>query len=404
MQDREGDMHVLFPFYLNYHLSDLRSFDPAFPSPKIDALYVLLILSECFSRGRAPLSARIHKDLLAWEANGVLSAHNYSAAGRNELHIVREKLGTLPTPAQMYLGFYQGGIGSDQDLELGAMSLFGRIVAETQFNSDEPTGYIPSPKLVRQFLWSVEEMVVITKNLWGLSKHGVLFVRKDNRVELCLRSRLQSKTEDAICIELGFEKFEDYYQWQIRYCIDIDPKRFSNPYSEWFKACEFFGLNPDVSILDGPRTEPAPDYRGAAGGPTTELFAERRNGAGAVRPDHDAIEAGSDSAKLDAGDEGGKSPDKLNLGFQHSPDFRSIRLPNSRQLELTAKQSAVISVLCSTYCNGTPHLSQSHVIEEVYGDVSEGRLKRLFDNNEIYALLIEVGPKRGTVRIRTSWE
>ncbi|PKK81917.1 MAG: hypothetical protein CVT49_16390 [candidate division Zixibacteria bacterium HGW-Zixibacteria-1] len=48
MAYREGDFHVFFPFYLNYHLRELKLRDPDFPSPQIDNLYMTLLWQLCY--------------------------------------------------------------------------------------------------------------------------------------------------------------------------------------------------------------------------------------------------------------------------------------------------------------------------------------------------------------------
>ena len=65
MKDRSGDLHVMLPICFEHHVTELRKHDSAFPMPKVDNLYLLLIWAECFGLGQAPLSARVLRDLLA---------------------------------------------------------------------------------------------------------------------------------------------------------------------------------------------------------------------------------------------------------------------------------------------------------------------------------------------------
>ena len=170
MRHREGDFHVMFPFYLRYHVNELRKHSPDFPSPQMDNLYVVLVWEECFGTFQAPLSARVLKDLLAWEKTHLLTAHKYAGSTIDEIRTVHSKVMSLSKFSQLYLGFCPGALG----LELAK----GKDIKNHQFNrltrqmlNIQQPGLGESmalPIMVRNPVWDIKQTIVITKNAWAL--------------------------------------------------------------------------------------------------------------------------------------------------------------------------------------------------------------------------------------------
>ncbi len=90
------------------------------------------------------------------------------------------------------------------------------------------------------------------------------------------------------------------------------------------------------------------------------------------------------------------------LPFNVSSDFRSIT-KDGKKYSLTTKQTGAIKVLCEAYLNGTPEISESHILERA-GSKSErsGALKDLFKRNkEAFDNLIVPGKRRGLYGLKT---
>lgn len=369
MQNRVGDFHVLFPFFFRYHLTELRKHEPDYPSPKVDNLYVLLLWHLCFRLGGVPISARILKDLLAWEKTRVLTAYNYAHPVGDEKVIVSNKVSNLKQLAQLYMGFWTGRDAWDlvrgSDLASHPINersrMFLRVV---QPDIGQPVRY---PFLVNHYIWDVEQLGIITKNVWALDKYTLSDTAKSRQ---CLILRAKGTGEDGIQEELGFKTAKDYYEWQVKNFLDVKAGRLGDVYKMWLKACEYFDLEPRKELLD-------------------QVLSSH-----ATNEDSEASEPTKDSEQ---------PPNKSQSpGLVYSPDYRSIKLPSGQSFTLTDKQSQVVSILHVNLEQGTPELSSAWMIEEVYPGVAETRLRRLFNNNEAYDTIIEPGSKKGTVRLNPS--
>lgn len=393
MQHRAGDYHVMLPFYLRYHLTELRKHEPDFPAPKVDNLYVTLLWSICFGPLSIPLSARVLKDLLAWERATILTAHNYVTPIGEEIPIVNSKISSLTDFAQMYLGFWDGieawKIIQGERIEGHAFNVHCRkFLNVLQLGTGANTRY---PVLVRQYCWDVDQLITITKNSWALSLRT--FARKVGdtaQVKQCLLLRLQGKSEEEVRRELKFTVHELFYKWQVNNLIDIDPGRLRDPMEAWVQACKYFNFEPNGELLD-------------------QVSGQVDSGVEASSPNSQAIDPGSpevvkDNESSNGHKQSGDFPDNSNstVGFRHGPDFRSVVAANGKPFILTAKQAAVIKLLHESYVNATPDLSQGYLIEEGYGSVKENNLKKLFDENEAWEALIESGKRKGLVRLRVS--
>lgn len=369
MQNREGDFHVLCPFFFLYHLNQLRKHEPDFPAPKIDNLYVLLLWASCFGSRQAPLSARILKDLLAWEKRGILTAHTYAGLVGDEIPIVASKVASLKEMAQLYLGFWTGR--EAWDLSVGNKVSGHPLNQRSRKYHDLLQPGVASahyPVLVRQYVWEIDQLNTITKSAWALDKYAILRKPENaSRERKCLMLRLEGKTEVRIQQELGFQSSEEYYKWQVGHLLDRAPGRMRNPLEDWLKACKFFELEPSKELMDQ----------------VTGTNGERGDDSSADRPLQNSSP---------------KEPQPA-TGFRAGPDYRSVVAANGRQHSLTPKQAQVVSILHEAILSGTPELSQAHLIEEVYRSAKSNNLKKLFSGNEAWSDLIESGKRRGLFRL-----
>lgn len=371
MKERVGDLHIMLPFCFEYHVGELRKHDPTFAMPEVDNLYLLLIWSECFGAKQLPLGARILRDLLAWESSKLISAYRYRGLVRDEIRTVHAKAMGLTRLAQMYIGFNSGSEGVEMsrksDLNshqfnkrtqefLGAMAVGTDIANVPEF-----------PWLIRSFRWKADQLAVILKNVWGLNTHLIPGSEEDvSKTSACLKLRLQGRTEDEIANLLDFGTQKEYDQWLVGRCIDTDSRCFRRPYNDWLEACDYFGVEPNSGVFES-----------------------------LVGVCTDSVQS-PDEKKSEHSDN-----NEAGLGrFVHSPDYRSLKLPDGRSFALTDRQSQVVALLHDNSKQGTPELSTAFVIEEVYPGVSENRLRRLFDDKYTYDSLIEKGTKRGTVRLK----
>ncbi len=371
MKNREGDFPVMFPFYLNYHLKELRKHDPNFPSPNIDNLYIILLSRTCFGPAEAPLSVRILNDLLFSESTHQLTVPLYEGYISEEMKIMYHKIADLSQPAQLYLGFC---LGQEKFRLARTLKEKGHPYCilhldRWDFQRQNIPEFPPNSIVVKGLNWNIEQMGVMIKNGWTLNNDEDQFLlmaeSEKNKILECLMLRLSGLNEDEIMYKLGFPNEEKYCEWQVSQFIDIDPDRFRDPLKSWLEACEYFDLEPNIKILEDHGTLAGDKHK-------------------------------SDSTKIIP------QPAKLppEPPFRHSPDFRSVRAANGQSFTLTEKQAHVILELHKAYENGTPELSQAYLIEEVYGVVSENRLKKLFGNNEIWEALIENGKRKGTYRLK----
>lgn len=82
--------------------------------------------------------------------------------------------------------------------------------------------------------------------------------------------------------------------------------------------------------------------------------------------------------------------------FAHSPDFRSVTL-KGQTFTLTPAQARIIDILYQNYENGTPVVSQAHLLEE--SDSTSKRLRDIFKDSSAWKNLVASGEKRGTYRL-----
>lgn len=370
IQNREGDFHVLCPFFFRYHLSGLRKHEPDFPSPKVDNLYILLLWAACFGSHQAPLSARIIKDLLAWEKRSILTAHSYIGPVGNEIPIVASKVASLKEMAQLYIGFWTGP-------EAWSLSSNNKITGHLlnqrsrKFHNILQSGVARAnyPVLVRQYVWEVEQLNVVTKNVWALNKYampGTSF--QGGKARQCLLLRLQGKTEEEVQVDLGFSSSEEYYKWQVGCFLDKAPGRLGDPLEAWLRACEYFELEPGQEVLD------------------------RVMNAGEIKRE-ESLPSSENADKLTV------TPQPIRE-FRAGPGYRSVVAANGKQHSLTAKQAEVIQILHEAYNRGTPDVSQGHIISEVFPNAKTNSLKKLFSDKEAWAFLVEPGKRRGLYRLK----
>lgn len=371
MKDRSGDLHVMLPICFEHHVTELRKQEPAFPMPKVDNLYLLLIWSECFGGLQAPLSARVLRDLVAWESAGIISAYQYAGNVGDEIRIANHMAMLLSHNAQMYLGFRAPPDGYYQCERAG--------LVEHPFNARtleiiEAMGYVVGdstvvpPWMIRNYSWEADKVAVILKNAFAHYVHPAFGTTEDKqKTTECLELRLDGLTEDEIAKRLEFNHREEYDRWLKERGLDIDSQAYRHPYEGWLAACDYFGVEPTPELFDS-LVGPWSDFEQLLG---ISMLSEPEAKQAAEPEEDDPIP-----------------------GFRHSPDFRSVRLPGGRSLTLTERQSEVVGILFDVFVNGTPELSQAYLIEEAYPGVSETRLKRLFGNNDLYDLLIEAGSNK----------
>lgn len=98
--------------------------------------------------------------------------------------------------------------------------------------------------------------------------------------------------------------------------------------------------------------------------------------------------------------------------FKHLPDYRSVNLKGIL-FELTFQQGQVIKILHEAYCNGTPYVSQAHILEELIDDDNGNnenendnlkrtgkRLRDIFRSNpDAWKGLIARGKRKGAYRL-----
>jgi len=368
MKDREGDYHILLPFYLRYHLDKLREREPNFPMPQIDNLYLLSRWEECFVY-QVPLSITALKDLLSYERFPYLSIPSplFSFIGTG---FVEQRLFRLDDLSQLYLGFCSGpekwNLVNGVEIEKHPynMALRNKLSAMTLRSGNRRT---PSyPVLVRHFTWDLEQLGLIIENasvLNMINKH--LPKERADRIRNCLLFRLRGLSEDEIKGELGFGNQEEYYEWQVANRINIISKDYRDPYDAWQNACEFFEIEPNIEILDNVQI------------------------SAATKDEPNASDSGPTGIQL--------PPITI---ARHSDGFASIVTSNGKSISLTGKQAHLISKLHEAYVNGTPELFQARLINEIYGEVKENRLQKLFGNNDAWNELIEKGRRKGLIRLK----
>lgn len=381
MKDREGDLHVMLPICFEHHVTELRKHDPAFRMPKVDSLYLLVIWSDCFRVNQAPLSARVFRDIVAFGDVGIIIALRFADFVGNQIRKANSMAMSLSQNAQMYLGF-SAGRGSYEQCEKSG--LLWSSFNDRTFEILDALGYddgietaVP-PWMIRNYSWKADQVGVILKNAWAQHSWPSLGTEEDIRKSReCLELRLDGLTEDEIAKRLQFDDRKEYDKWLKQRELDTDPQAFQHPYEGWLAACEYFGVEPTPELFESLVQ-------------TCEDSGQSLETGASPEPETRAIV--------------GPDKDDPIPGFRYSLDFRSLHLPTGRLLTLTERQAQVIETLFLSLANDTPELSQAFIIEEVYPGVSEKRLKRLFDDNELYELLIESGSKRGLVKLRTHFE
>ncbi len=378
-RDRVGDYHVWLPFCSEHHQRRLTKHDPDFTAPKVDSLYLLLLWSECFGPLKTPISARVLKDLLAWDQVSTISAVRYQGTSRDNIRKASRQATALTKQAQMYLGFFGGSQGAEMcrwaGLESHPFNSFARQVRSVAQPGSADVRSFP-PWLVSSQTWQATMTGVLIENAWALDAQIDTLVDSKSKPDLltiCLHMRLEGLTEDEIATRLEFESRAQYDRWMEEHCLDTDPTRLEGEYDRWFRACEEFGLEPNDSLVD-----------------------ELTSGTPATEMDRDAT--GSLPQAMQAKD--GPVEQEPAPPFKHSPDHRSLSLPGGHRIVLTEKQAHVIAILHENWLNGTPELSQSFVIGEVYPKNQTGQLRKLFGDKEAYDLLVERGSRRGLVRLK----
>lgn len=382
IEHRVGDYHVWLPFCFEHHVRRLREHAPDFAMPRVDNLYLLLIWSECFSGMKIPISARILQDLITWESFGEISANRFSGSLQDEVRLAHGQVFALNRPTQAYLGFCGGSNGLELCQKSGLEKHPFNAHTWEILNATQPIGgarVSAPPWLIQRHLWNADETAVILRNAQKLSTKHQDNARSSEDIEkvaACLKHRLAGLSEDEIAVQIEFSDRPEYNQWLIDCALDTDNSRHRRPYDRWLEACADFDLEPSDSLVDDLTC------RNVTAVGSNQLYSS------------DADPAATQS-------EGPLDPLP---GFRHSPDFRSVALPNGRTITLTDRQAQVVQLLYQNLASGTPELSQAYIINEVYPGVSENRLKRLFDDNEVFDVLIEPGSKKGVVRLKKSFE
>jgi hypothetical protein len=92
-----------------------------------------------------------------------------------------------------------------------------------------------------------------------------------------------------------------------------------------------------------------------------------------------------------AGVTDGETPD-----FRCSEGYRSVNL-RGRQFELTVNQARVVEKLHRAYQQGTPVLSDAHLLEALH--INSDRLRDVFKNSDAWGTLVKKGERQGTRRL-----
>lgn len=87
----------------------------------------------------------------------------------------------------------------------------------------------------------------------------------------------------------------------------------------------------------------------------------------------------------------------LDKVFRHSPDFRSVCL-RGKEFGLTTNHARVVQCLHAARLNGTPDISQDHLLEQVL-ETSQTRLRDVFRDLSGWDQLIIPGKTKGTFRL-----
>ncbi len=348
---RIADIGLLVSFYINYHLTKLRENVTDFPKPKIDILYLLLLMEIFADTNEKSLSNRLFRDLLNSENNSVISVSNNIDTYYNEMHAVNGIAKNLSEYTLLYLGFT-----SDYDLmkELIANS----HLKDHPLNKNFKSFILPDVKYVwylKSSEWDVDSLRLILQN--SVYLNSIKNQQIPEKQKECLVLRLKGLPEDKIADQLGFETFDEYQTWLNKNHLSITPLQKENQYQLWLEACDYFEIEPDlvdVGIEDSCAIENPIQY-----------------------------------------DTEGSSPNfRIGLGFS------SFFIEGKGSFSLTPRQSDVLRILYEGYLDKTYDIHQSIIIQEVYGEVSETSLKKLFGYNTVWDLLIEPGKRKGQFRLK----
>lgn len=175
---REGDMHVILPFYLKYHLQNLRKKDPTFPQPVIDNLYILHIWDQCFGSRSISASTQVYKDLLAWEPLGKKSYSRGLTLPYDKASSIIGTVTKLPDVCQLYLSFCQGNDCQTLTAEQSATNHPYSTQIRSRALASAPVGIsysggVSFPRLIRMCSYEIDQVTVITRNLWTLYYLGL---------------------------------------------------------------------------------------------------------------------------------------------------------------------------------------------------------------------------------------
>jgi hypothetical protein len=230
-----------------------------------------------------------------------------------------------------------------------------------------------SPVVVRHKVWDVNDLTIISRNAWA-QKDIYFKLVEEERVKMkeCLLLRVADTPEVEIAKSMQFESDENYNKWLVSHELDVNPSRFPSPVDGWQAACMYFGYKPDIRLLES--------------APPEELLHSFTNQVRVLVSPDDGLK---DDKSLQVTGE-----------FRHSEDFRNVVTPLGEEFLLSGGQAEVIRLLHEGAERKTPWLSDAFLIEEVFQEVKEKKLKKLFGNESAWRALTERGNKKSLLRLK----
>jgi len=369
------NLGLLLQFYFDYHVRFIRQREPEYALPWIDATYLLWLLNLLGWKGEQVMSNKIFRDLLTMPRGTLWSVPDSGEYCNDDARDVYGMLRQLRPAAQWFLGFCGGSLKEmkieiDRDVAHHTLNHRARQFIDGTVHSGRGDLYFPW--YIRRYSWPIECVRIIADNTMYLNHFlSTLHNRCPGQVGEWLLNRLRGMSDEEISRISQLAPDESYDSWLKSHWISTGPATELTAVDDWLQACETLGIEPDPADVGAqnavwevaPRPTPQP-----------------------------AIETSEEDTQM-AGNPG---------EFRHSLDYRSVVAVDGRTFVLSPKQAEVISMLHQAFENGTPEVSNALVINEIFPNSKERKLKRLFRNNAAFGALIEIGAGRGLVRLKVS--
>lgn len=372
------DIGTLVAYYLEVHLEKLRKSVPNYPTPQVDIIFLAQLEALRRKQKKFDISAYVLQNLLSCEEGTPLSFFENNVGAQLELQLLYNTIQELDEIGQHYLGFSSSEtfLLNNQG-QLGFAQRLFNAIRENELRKHctalavaQPSNNLlfktktHFPHYVKSYSFNLYDVEEVGKNLSAFpSLKDEFNLEKKKKMLRCLTLRLGGINEMEIGKKLNFKDYTEYLEWVQNHFISIESLCRVSAFDRWKWA---------MHIVEN-----------------FALIGKQNAKIEVLKPNL------SESIEVAA------QPTKRQILF--GPDFRSINM-DGKEFVATPKQASVLSYMFDQRKLGTRTLGVSTVLMEVYSKSKEKNLRKLFDKNELYDLLIEEGTSKGTVRLKDCFD